>query len=43
LVKRFCDQAGKPYLPLRTSSLTSLFAALTVIGRTLPAGIPTLQ
>src|SRR5262249_27024722 len=24
MVKRLCDQAGKPYLPLRTSSLSSL-------------------
>ena len=33
MIKRFCDQIGKPYLPLRTSSVTSLLAGLTALGR----------
>jgi len=32
MIKRLCDQFGKPYLPLRTSSVTSLLAALTDMG-----------
>jgi Uncharacterized protein conserved in bacteria (DUF2325) len=28
VVKRLCRQAGKPYLPLRSTSLTSLIAVL---------------
>ncbi len=40
-VKRFCEQLGRPYVPIRTSSLSCLLSALA----TLPHGsfIPTLQ
>src|SRR5262245_345881 len=33
MIKRFCDQIGKRYLPLRTSSVTSLLAALIEMGQ----------
>ena len=33
IVKRLCDQAGKPYLPLRTSSLSSLLGALATLAQ----------
>lgn len=36
LVKRLCRQAGRPYLPLRSASLTTFLAAL----RNLPAAVP---
>jgi len=32
-VKRLCRQAGKPFLPLRTSSLASLVSGLATLGR----------
>jgi hypothetical protein len=33
VIKRVCRQAGKPYLPLRTSSLACFAAALTAAGQ----------
>jgi hypothetical protein len=36
MVKIVCRKAEKPVLPLRTASVTSLFAALQTIGRTMP-------
>jgi hypothetical protein len=36
-VKRSCDQIGKPYLPLRTASLTCLFSALATLAQQAPA------
>jgi hypothetical protein len=42
-VKRYCDQAGRPYLPLRTSSLTCLLSALTTLRQQLPSHRHTLQ
>jgi hypothetical protein len=33
VVKRVCRQAGKPYRPLRTSSLTALMSALAKLPR----------
>ena len=42
-VKRYCDQAGRPYLPLRTSSLTCLLSALTALRQQLPSHRHTLQ
>jgi len=38
MVKRLCDQAAKRYLPLRTSSLSSLLAALSTLGQLPLAG-----
>src|SRR5262249_61710045 len=32
MIKRLCEQFRKPYLPLRTSSVTSLLAALPDMG-----------
>jgi hypothetical protein len=32
-VKRQCRQAGKPFVPLRTSSLASLLAGLAMLSR----------
>jgi hypothetical protein len=32
-VKRICRQTGKPYVPLRTSSLTALLSALSSVAR----------
>jgi hypothetical protein len=32
-VKRLCRQAGKPFIPLRTSSLASLLSGLTALDR----------
>jgi hypothetical protein len=34
ILKRLCRQAGKPYLPLRSASLTSFIAALRRFERT---------
>jgi hypothetical protein len=42
-VKRFCDQVGRPYVPLRTSSLSCLLSALTALGRRLSSPATTLQ
>jgi uncharacterized protein DUF2325 len=33
-VKRLCRQTGKPFVPLRTSSLTALLSALSSVART---------
>jgi hypothetical protein len=32
-VKRMCDQAARPYVPLRSSGLTCLLSALTALAR----------
>jgi hypothetical protein len=32
-VKRLCRQAGKPFIPLRTSSLASLLSGLATLRR----------
>jgi hypothetical protein len=38
-VKRVCRQLGKPYMPLRTSSLACLLAGLSAM-RSVPAAAP---
>ncbi len=40
-VKRFCEQIGRPYIPLRTSSLSCLLSALTALRQ--QASVHTLQ
>jgi hypothetical protein len=39
-VKRLCRQSGKPFIALRTSSLTALLSALSSIRQTVPAATP---
>jgi hypothetical protein len=41
VVKRLCRQAGKPYLPLRSTSLTSFIAALRQFERPAQEEAPT--
>jgi Uncharacterized protein conserved in bacteria (DUF2325) len=33
VIKKLCQQSGKSYTPLRTTSLASLLTALTQVGR----------
>jgi hypothetical protein len=41
VVKRLCRQAGKPYVPLRSTSLTSFMAALGRFERPVLEAAPT--
>jgi hypothetical protein len=40
VIKRACRQSGKPYLPLRTSSLTCLFSGLVALSKNDRPAVP---